>query len=471
MEDYAILHDNKFLLAALDKSADGILIADGKGMVVYVNDAYERTTGLSREIMVGNHLAELQAKKVFNESATLQVLETRNTAYLEHRYSTGKSAVTTATPIFRGEEIVGVLNNTRNITELVQLREELSQTYAEARQARQEVKLYRSEQMNIAGIVAISEKMRQVLELAETASLYDSTVCIFGETGTGKEVIAKFIHQNSPRRKQPFIKFNCAAIPAELFESELFGYEPGAFTGASGKGKIGLFELANGGSILLDEIGELPVDKQSKLLRVLQEGEFYRVGGSAPVRLDVRVISASNRDLEAEVRRGAFRADLLFRLNVLPIRIPPLRERREDIQPLVAAFLQYLNRKYKQTVAIEEAAMAMLHEYHYPGNVRELQNLIEYLFVTALDGWIVVGSLPPKLITDSFSEMMVAGAWASTLDQLVGAYEKTVLEMVLRQYPSLTQAAAALGVHASTLSRKLRRYKLPAFSRHKTAGE
>lgn len=471
MKEYAILQDHKFLLTALDKSADGILIADGEGLVVYVNEAYERTTGLSRELMVGKNLADLQSSNLFNESATLQVLETRRTVYLEHRYSTGKNAVTTATPIFQGEEIVGVLNNTRNITELVQLREELNQSYVAARHARQEVNLYRAEQMNIAGIVAVSETMRRVLDLAETASGYDSTVCIYGETGTGKELIAKFIHQNSPRRKQPFIKFNCAAIPAELFESELFGYEAGAFTGASDKGRIGLFELANGGSILLDEIGELPVEKQSKLLRVLQEGEFYRVGGSVPVRLDVRVISASNRDLEAEVRSGAFRADLLFRLNVLPIRIPPLRERQEDIPPLVAAFLQNLNRKYKQTVAIEDAALAMLHEYHYPGNVRELQNLIEYLFVTALDGWIVVGSLPPKLITDSFTEMMVAGIGASTLDQLVGAYEKTVLEMVLRRYPSLTRAAAALGVHASTLSRKLRRYKLPAFSRNNSAAE
>ena len=213
MKVHAILEDHKFLLTALDNSADGVLIADGNGLVVYVNEAYERTTGLSREIMVGRNLSDLQMSNLFNESATMQVLKTRKTVCLEHRYHTGKNAVTTATPIFRGDEIVGVFNNTRNITELVQLREELNQSYAATRQVRQEVSLYRAEQMNIAGIVAVSETMRKVLDLAETASGYDSTVCIYGETGTGKAVKAKFIHQNSPRSKQPFIHFNCPAIP------------------------------------------------------------------------------------------------------------------------------------------------------------------------------------------------------------------------------------------------------------------
>lgn len=459
MKEDDIMRSLEFLIAVLDKSADGILIADGNGVVVYVNHAYEQTTGLSRKLMVGGHLSELKTAGVFNDSATLQVLDTKKPVSLAHRYSTGKSATTTATPIFMGEKIVGVLNNTRDITSLVRTREALNQSYALSRQVQEEVGLYRAEQMRLKGIVASSAKMRKVLSLAETASGYDSTVCIYGETGTGKEVIAKFIHQSSPRCNQPFIKVNCAAIPSELFESELFGYEAGAFTGASGKGKIGLFELANGGTILLDEIGELPVVMQSKLLRVLQEGEFYRVGGQKPVKLDVRVISATNRNLEEETKSGSFRADLLFRLNVLPIVIPPLRERREDIQPLVASFLQSLNQKYKQTVAIEDKALEMLHQYHYPGNVRELQNLIEYLFVTALDGWIVVSSLPPKLISDSFSGMMVAGEGGASLTQLVDAYEKTVIESVLRQHPSLTRAAAALGIHASTLSRKVQRYK------------
>ncbi len=457
-----LLDDNAFLRSALDASSDGLLIADHGGRVLYVNEAYERTTGLSREKILGHNLAALLAENYFNYSASLEVLRTKRQVVLIHRYSSGKSALTTATPIYKNDRIVGVLNNTRNITTLLRLREALSGRVAKERQIHQEVDVLRAEQLRTDGVVAVSAPMRQVLALAETASGFDSTVCIHGETGSGKEVIAKFIHKNGTRSGQPFIKVNCAAIPGELFESELFGYEPGAFTGASGRGKIGLFELANGGTILLDEIGELPGSMQSKLLRVLQEGELYRVGGAKPVKLDVRVISATNRDLEAEAKDGKFRSDLFFRLNVLPIVIPPLRERREDIRPLVDAFLQSLNRKYKKTVAIEEAALDMLLQYRYPGNVRELQNLMEYLFVTALDGWIVVASLPPKIISDSFSEMMAAGDGGSDLHQLVEAYEKTIIETVLAQHDSLTRAAAALGVHASTLGRKIKRYGLVA---------
>jgi len=232
-------------------------------------------------------------------------------------------------------------------------------------------------EMNFAEIVGKSAPLRRVLKQVETVAPTESTVLIYGDTGTGKELIARAIHDLSPRRSKPFVKLNCAAIPTGLLESELFGHEKGAFTGAIAQ-RIGRFEVANGGTIFLDEIGEVPLELQTKLLRVLQEREFERLGSSRTLRTDARLIAATNRDLEAMVSEQKFRSDLFFRLNVFPVHVPPLRERQGDIPLLVRHFTQQFSRRMNKVIeTIPSAKMDALSRYHWPGNIRELQNVIE----------------------------------------------------------------------------------------------
>ncbi len=236
----------------------------------------------------------------------------------------------------------------------------------------------------------------------------------------------------------------------------------GSFTGASKEGKPGMFELANNGTILLDEIGELPLPVQSKLLRVLQEKEVFRIGAKTPTSLDVRVLAATNKDLKKEVSEGNFREDLFFRLNVVPINIPPLRQRGEDIAELVRFFLEKLNRKYKKTMTITQEAMNILRSYSWPGNVRELENLVEYLFIMNIGDEIDIEQLPPQVITEqiqnNFSIKTIESV--SKLTYMTELYEKALISSTLRNYPSIRQAALALGVHYSTLSRKIKKYGL-----------
>lgn len=289
------LKNPKFFLKVLDSSPDGFLLSDNKGNVLYVNDAYVSVTGIKKDEILGKNLKELQEKKIFNKSVSLMVLEKKETISMIHRYVSGKDALTTASPIFNEEnEIVGVVNNTRNVTELVSLRKELEKVKELSEKYSDELQKLRKEQLKHEGLVYKSEAMAKTLELALRAAEYDSTVLITGESGTGKEVIAKFIHSHSNRKDGPFIRVNCSAIPSELFESELFGYVPGSFTGASVKGKKGMFELADGGTILLDEVGELDLSVQPKLLRALQEMEIHPVGAEKPVKIDVRVLAATN---------------------------------------------------------------------------------------------------------------------------------------------------------------------------------
>lgn len=305
--------------------------------------------------------------------------------------------------------------------------------------------------------------MEETIKLASKVSAYDTTVLITGESGTGKEVLAKFIHNESPRKEEAFIKVNCSAIPKNLFESELFGYMEGSFTGASKEGKPGMFELADGGTILLDEIGELPLSVQSKLLRVIQEREVLRIGAEKPTSIDVRILAATNRDLEKEIEEGNFREDLFFRLNVVPINMPPLRERPEDVIELIQFFLEKLNKKYNKIITIREEAINILKSYSWPGNVRELENLVEYLFIMSPTDEIDVEQLPPRIITEQIDTNNFPNDFSnggSKLRYMTELYEKTIIENTLKNYTSIRQASKVLGVHYSTLSRKVKRYGL-----------
>ncbi len=334
-------------------------------------------------------------------------------------------------------------------------------------------KLYLEEEirseMNFAEIVGKSSALRKVLKRVETVAPTDSTVLIYGETGAGKELIARAIHDLSPRKSKAFVKLNCAAIPTGLLESELFGHERGAFTGAIAQ-RIGRFEVANGGTIFLDEIGEIPLELQTKLLRVLQEREFERLGSSRTLRTDARLIAATNRDLEAMVAEQKFRSDLFFRLNVFPIQVPPLRERHGDIPLLVRHFAQQFSKRMNKTIdTISSATMDALSRYHWPGNIRELQNVIERAVITST-GPVLKVDVADLKISRSSSPAEKSSAQGSTNDALRNVLEETERQQILKALKQSNWvvagpkgAAAKLGMKRSTL--QLRMSKL-GISRH-----
>jgi DNA-binding NtrC family response regulator len=304
-------------------------------------------------------------------------------------------------------------------------------------------------------IVGDSPALRRVLALAAQVAPTDSTVLIQGETGTGKELVARAIHDRSPRRERPLVRINCAALPRDLVESELFGHEKGAFTGAVQQ-RRGRFELADGGTLLLDEVGELPLEAQAKLLRVLQEHEFERVGGARSLRADVRVIAATNRDLQAQVAAGGFRSDLYYRLNVFPIAMPPLRERRDDIPRLVQHFAAKAARKLGKTLeGIAPAFIEQASAYDWPGNIRELENLIERAMImsdgTRLDAIELFSKASPS---DKASPVAQADA---TLDEIERAHIRRVLERTRWAIEGERGAARLLGLNPSTLRGRLRK--------------
>lgn len=455
--------DFDYLFGAIEFSPDGIYICDEEGITIYANRSYEDVSGLKRDEMIGKSLTDLLNENAFNTSASLKVLETKKDVSLIHRYISGKTALTIAKPIYDANDgIIGVVCSTRNIEELIDLRKKLEDVNLIKQRYSDELELLRKEHFSADGLVYKSIAMKETLDIACTAAVFDSTILITGESGTGKEVLANFIYQNSNRKDKPFIKVNCAAIPENLFESELFGYMPGAFTGALNTGKVGMFELANGGTILLDEIGTIPMPIQSKLLRAIQEKKIYRVGGTKPIDLDVRILASTNRNLSKETKKGNFREDLYFRLNVVPIEIPPLRERMADVVEMINYFITNLNSKYNKNVIMSKKVKEALINYSWPGNVRELQNIIEYMFIMNEQEEISFGQLPDKILNDYVlmtSKIEDIGD-KNKLEYLMNVYEKIILESALSKHSSMRKAARTLGIDPSTLSRKAKKYNI-----------
>ena len=316
------------------------------------------------------------------------------------------------------------------------------------------------------GILGSSDRMIEIFETIKRVAPTTTTILITGETGTGKELIARAIHRNSPRKNNPFIKINCAAIPENLMESELFGYEKGAFTGAATK-KQGRFELAHKGTLFLDEVGELPKDMQVKLLRVIQEQEFERVGGLQTIKVDVRLITATNRNLLQDVKDGRFREDLYYRLNVIPAHLPPLRERKEDIPVLTDFFIEKFNKKLDRSVKyIDEKVMNLFIQYKWPGNIRELENLIERMILMARDDTITFADLPSELKTAMESDSsdpsgILQKPFKDFMKTHMEAIEKQMIIGVLEECGNnVTRAAQQLGLSRKGLQLKMMKYKL-----------
>ena len=395
---------------------DGIHITDGEGVILFINDAYTRTTGIRPEQVLGRRVSEIEGL-LYQGSVTGQVLKTKQRVNaVATILELGKEVLVTGTPVFDSAGNVKlVVTNTRDFPELKRLEQQLHALTEEQRRANQELAYLRRRQAGGKELIYRSEAMESVMELARTVAQTDVTVLITGESGTGKELIANELYQNSARRDKPFIKVNCAAIPAELLESELFGYEEGAFTGAQKKGKIGLFEIANHGTIFLDEIGDAPFDVQILLLRVLEERVISRVGGIHQIPVDLRIIAATNRPLQDMVRNGTFRTDLYYRLNVLSIHTQPVRTMPGEIVPFLQQYIHRLSGSVKE---FSPQAVQLLQEYTWPGNFRELRNVAEYLHCISPGTKAIAAEQLPQYLLEDLNSVPCAGEEPALPDPL-----------------------------------------------------
>ncbi len=446
---------NKELHAIIDSCHDAIVVADAQGNLEKINKAYERISEIDRNTILGKNMAELEEEGIVSQSVSLLVLQKKKPVTILQKLKTGREIFFTGTPVFDDNgNIIKVVSTGRDLTELNNLRAELERTKELSNKYYHELKQLKEQLGEQKQVIFSSEKMQNVVQLALKIARVDSTVLILGESGVGKELIARIIHSSSKRKDNSFVTINCGAIPDHLLESELFGYEEGAFTGAKKGGKAGLFEEAHQGTIFLDEIGDLPLNLQVKLLRVLQEEEITRVGSTRPRKIDVRIIAATNARLNKLVAEKKFREDLYYRLNVVPIEVPPLRERKEDIIPLAFHFLKKFNRKYSLNKRISPEVLDELIVYEWPGNVRELENIVERMVVTSNEDVITCDNLPALLRNERGDEGPISIARIMPLKDAIQLVEKILIERALKEYGSTRKAAKVLGVNQSTVVRK-----------------
>lgn len=444
----------KDLESIIENTYDGLYITDGNAVTLRVNRAYERITGIKREEVVGRNMRELVASGVYNRSVTLEVLEKKKPSTFVQEVRTGKKVIVTGNPIFNDDgEIEMVVTTVRDITEIVELKDKLHERELELNCYKEELEKIKTYMEGDFSFVTVSKVMNNLIETAYKAAHFDSNILITGESGTGKGSLAKLIHNWSYRKNGPFIKINCAVIPENLFESELFGYEPGAFSGASNKGKKGLLEMANGGTLFLDEIGDLPISLQSKLLQVIEEKEMIRLGSTKPIKLDIRIIAATNQDIENLIEKKKFRRDLYYRINTVSLNLKPLRERVEDIIPLANHFLKILNEKYNMQKVYTPEVLKILSSYSYPGNIRELSNIVENAFLISDDNFIEKYDLPEHVRKEEKIDISID----SDLRKIINEIELKALKSAVEKFGSTRKAAKHLKISQSSLVRKLKK--------------
>ena len=458
LQGYKELHTE--MEAIFESSKDGLYITDGDAKTIRVNSAYERVTGLKREDLLGCTTRKLVRDGVYDHSVTLDVLEKGRSVTIMQNIRGEKQVMVTGTPIFDEDgKVALVVTNVRDITELNQLRGQVEETQLLTSRYYQSLLEQQQFKEALKSMVFNSNIMSRLLRKAVKVAAVDTVVLLRGESGVGKTMLARIIHQMSTRQEAPFVKINCGAIPETLMESELFGYTKGAFTGASPEGKAGLIEMAHTGTVFLDEVSELTLGMQVKLLQVIEEQTFTRVGGTNPTSVDVRIIAATNRDLKEQVDQGGFRQDLFYRLNVIPLAIPALRERPEDIPALALHFLEKAAQERGLEKRLEPGVLEALQGYDYPGNVRELFNLIERMVVMSEGQAISTGDLPGDLKKPSAVPAQFLTGNLS-IRQAVQELEVQMIKSALSRYKTLGHAAQALGVHTSTLWRKMAKHGL-----------
>lgn len=460
---------NSLSMKVLNSISDGITIGDRNGKILFQNDNDIETVGID---LMGRYAKDAIAEGLMSDSISMKVIESKEKVTIRQTFINGKCFLVTGKPIFdEAGELQYVVAITRDMTELKLLEKEVQKLEMQNENFKKKLQAIHNKESNL---ISVSPAMDQVVKRVMRIAEVDSTVLISGESGVGKEEITKLIHTSSRRSHKQLLTINCSAIPETLLESELFGYEAGAFTGAIKGGKAGLFEMASGGTVFLDEIGEMPLLLQVKLLRVLQESEVQRIGSGKPIPIDVRIIAATNRNLSEMVREGSFREDLYYRLNIIPIEVPPLRQRREDIIPMINHFLTLINQKYGIHRTIKKEALKIFEAYDWPGNVRQLKNIVERICLLATQPEITINIVKQEF--DSNPHMVQAiekksdeqilpkqiahPKFDGTLKEQVALFEKQLIKQALSEHPSIRETAKSLGCDQSTLVRKIQKYQL-----------
>lgn len=440
----------------LETVQDGICVMSSEGVITYVNRAYLRILSEKEENILNKNIRDISP-----DGVRRRVLETGKSVVGALSYKKNDvTIVCNVNPIIVDGEITGVVSVIKNITEVKKLSEKLKKASAKAEYLEEELFRTKKPDLAFSKYIGYSGKVLDALATASKAAKTNTTVLIRGESGTGKELIAEGIHYGSKNAKGPFVRVNCAAIPQNLLESELFGHEKGSFTGAI-KRKLGKFELAQNGTIFLDEIGEMDKSMQAKILRVIQEKEFQRVGGEETIKVNVRIIGATHRNLEEMVRTMEFREDLYYRLNVIPIFLPPLRERRQDIAPLLEHFINKISKNIGKNISlVKNDAMEALLNYSWPGNVRELENLVERLVALNENQVIDLDDLPSYMRQERPMKKEKAHVTSIIEDDILPLkeYEKIIIEKALKRYGSYNAAGKVLGLTHKTVAAKARQY-------------
>ena len=453
-----------YLCHIFDTMSDGIYITNKIGETLAVNAMYENLTGLDGNDLIGKNVKDLVKTGVFDLALNPDVVVKKKSVTAVQKTGKGRKVVLMAHPIFDYDEDVElVVTFVRDIALISQLREQV----VSQKQLIEKYKIEIQQKNEAFYLEPVSAAMIDLFGQIKRVAKSDATVLFLGETGVGKDVMAREVHEKSLRKDEPFFKVDCTCIPENLIESELFGYAPGAFSGADSRGKSGLFEMADKGTLFLDEIGELPLVMQSKLLRVLQSGEIQRVGATKARKINVRIIAATNRNLEEEVRAERFRRDLFYRLQVAVINIPPLRDRGEDVPNMLHFFLKQFNTRYKRNLKLSAQAEEVMLGYKWPGNIRELENLVHSLVVTTEDNLVDIKDLPNRMVgtrailrTSDQIGFHLSDEEGKDLKTIMAEIEGKFLLLAIEQHGSIAKAAKALSVNRTTIFRKLKRINI-----------
>jgi len=458
-------YQNKFYKIMVEYLGEEIFVADGKGNVLFVNPASAKIIGLPVEQIVGKNARDLERDGYLSTSCTMEVLRQKKLVNMLQKLKDGRTVLATGVPIFDNdqEEIIMVISTSKDVDAVNELLATVEDKERELRIKDAEIAKLREDAFVEEGLISIDPAMTKIRDAIMRIAPLGVTVLVEGETGVGKELVARALHRFSERNKGPFIKINCGIIPENLIESELFGYEPGAFTGAQKEGKPGKVEMADGGTLFFDEIGEMPLALQVKLLDFIQDGSFSRVGGIKRRKVDTRIIAATNRDLKVMSEKGFFRQDLYYRLNVIPVKIPPLRERPEDIGALAKYFISNYNVKYKTHKTLDRKAKDVLRGYTWPGNVRELEHALERVFIMT-EGSLIDDEAVKAILYGGGSELQrdegkVICTAILPLKEAKNEVERQLIDKAAELYGSTYKIAEALKVDQSTIVKLMKKHK------------
>lgn len=450
----SLIENNRKLWSIIEYSANSISVVDQSGEILYVDSVFEKGTGVSAGTLVGEKVDKMEEMGVKPSVSALALQEKRKCTVWQNSPKDNANWIATGVPIFdKNGNLEMVVTNAANVDKISQINDYLKN--------RVNMVSSKTQTMQSPQHACQSPAMRDVLRRADKVKALDTTVLITGESGVGKGVLSRYIHQGSNRAKDNYIEINCSAIPENLFESELFGYESGAFSGAKKDGKLGLLEMANKGTLLLDEIGDMPIHLQAKLLKVIQDKQILRVGGVTPIKIDVRILAATNKDLKQEVKKGLFREDLYYRLNVFPIHIPPLRERKEDVSILLSHFFKLFTKKYNRKTILSKATQDRLLNHTWPGNIRELEYAVERIVIMnegVADEEPITTEESQLALSAGSDEQAVEVRRLIPLSEAIEEAERQLFRLATKESGSSYEVARKLETSQPNAYRKMKKY-------------